>query len=1193
MGSSSRLRLDGTSSSFQILSRNTANSSTNPIIFDADTYTYNRGGVFRMQLDSSGNLGLGVTPSAWDGTLVKAIQLADHGASISSFTTGNTSSKFAFVTNNAFYDNSGWKYATNGSVAQYRLANDNHQWYVAPSGTAGNAISFTQAMTLGSNSGLSIGTPSAAPAQGLLVQGQSLFNDFLTANNGVRSSSLNGFVLRNDANSVNLGGLTRRSFWAGGTALDTQIFAETGYSIFLNPGGSTSIGLTLASTGAATFSNTVRVNGGELTVYSGSSVMYTGVDTGNNYVYFGTNTANYGISFQASGDRMRIFNDGNVSINNTSNAGFKLDVVGSFRTGANGMALDSNGFAVTPNASRPWNAFRYSHPQNIVPNGDLESWTSGTSTAPDGFGGYDLGGSTIITRESSIIKEGLYSAKISNPTGTAFSGMVYDGVRVDKTPSSSASSSYTISFWYLTPATNGSVSYIGVFDTASSSYSFIEQLPRAGVWVFYSRTFSIRDDSNWNVTWWVSWGGGTANDTLYVDSVALNKGNQIYNTTRSAVSTTGDVTRWGGFNNLGGNVGIGTASPGSPLSVAGVGGSTRGSNGYLVHVGGTDGNIDPVRYMIGFSHGNTFTADNVRAAIGMMVSSGGSGNLVFETGAGGAGQTERMRITSGGNVGIGGSPTFKLDVQNNTQAITRILDTSTNSSLILQAGTGSAMKITGYNYNTSTAIPLYISVDGANTIMQNGGGNVGIGTTSPSAMLTLLGLTPYIRIERSGVNTWQIQNNNNVGTITGFSINNVTAGTTPFFINQDTGNLLLGATADNGFRLDVNGTGRFSGELFTSLSNGAIRLRDNGTAQVEVNIRHSSTRNGVLSFTQEAVADRWAIGTKPSDGTLYFSANFDLSTPRLTLTSAGAATFSSSVTAGQGRFYSGSSSIDGLIVNGAGGIGSTRQGTIKFGDAGNIYRIEGGQDYEAMNFITNGLPRLVIKDNGNVGIGTASPYQAKLDVNGVGGTGSVANIAASNSSLDQLLIGSINRGSAPSFLSLPTGSAFLQAVGNGVANTLGIGTFGAAPLIFGTSNTERMRINESGDILFKGQDTAATLGARFVNNSNELAFYSSNDTSGPSKAISFYNRFGASELRLRIASNGNVLIGTTDNPGDLLRVNQNTFTNTITTYRPGVNTTKSDAWKLGRAALGTQPTETHQITVEIGGVSYVIGAAQL
>jgi hypothetical protein len=85
--------------------------------------------------------------------------------------------------------------------------------------------------------------------------------DLITSNSGFRTNALNGYVLRDNANSVNLGGLTRRSFWAGGTALDTQIFAETGYSIFINPGGSSSIGLTLASTGAATFSSSVTAQG--------------------------------------------------------------------------------------------------------------------------------------------------------------------------------------------------------------------------------------------------------------------------------------------------------------------------------------------------------------------------------------------------------------------------------------------------------------------------------------------------------------------------------------------------------------------------------------------------------------------------------------------------------------------------------------------------------------------------------------------------------------------------------------------------------------------------------------------------------------------------------------------------------------------------------------------------------------------
>jgi hypothetical protein len=112
-----------------------------------------------------------------------------------------------------------------------------------------------------------------------------------------------------------------------------------------------------------------------------------------------------------------------------------------------------------------------------------------------------------------------------------------------------------------------------------------------------------------------------------------------------------------------GNLGIGTIAPGAPLSVAGVGGSTKGTNGYIVNIGGTDGNVDPVRYMIGFTHGNIYTAANVRAAVGMMVTTGGAGNLVFETGSAGAGQLERMRINGSGDVGINNSnPSYKLDV---------------------------------------------------------------------------------------------------------------------------------------------------------------------------------------------------------------------------------------------------------------------------------------------------------------------------------------------------------------------------------------------------------------------------------------------------------------------------------------------------------------------------------------------------
>jgi hypothetical protein len=107
----------------------------------------------------------------------------------------------------------------------------------------------------------------------------------------------------------------------------------------------------------------------------------------------------------------------------------------------------------------------------------------------------------------------------------------------------------------------------------------------------------------------------------------------------------------------------------------------------------------------------------------------------------------------------------------------------------------------------------------------------------------------------------------------------------------------------SGTALYVSGTSTFtnnittSGAIFANLANGSIITRDNGTNQIELNIRHTDTRNGVLSFTHNGFADRWAIGTKPYDGTLYFSSGFDLSAPRFTLSSGGAAQFSGTISA--------------------------------------------------------------------------------------------------------------------------------------------------------------------------------------------------------------------------------------------------------------------------------------------------------
>ena len=107
-------------------------------------------------LDSSGNLGLGVTPSAW-GSNYKAFELAGASAGVVSAYVNNLN----FGTN-IRNDNTNWIYTFTGQNAtRYEMTGGGqHRWFTAPSGTAGNAISFTQAMTLDASGNLGIGLSS-------------------------------------------------------------------------------------------------------------------------------------------------------------------------------------------------------------------------------------------------------------------------------------------------------------------------------------------------------------------------------------------------------------------------------------------------------------------------------------------------------------------------------------------------------------------------------------------------------------------------------------------------------------------------------------------------------------------------------------------------------------------------------------------------------------------------------------------------------------------------------------------------------------------------------------------------------------------------------------------------------------------------------------------------------------------------
>jgi len=133
----------------QTLTTPTANTLTSGSGSNLQLQT--NGGTTALTLDTSGNAGLGVTPSTW--SLGKALQVGTSSA-----IWGLTRS--VSITSNSYYD-SGDKYLTTGAAGQYLITSaGGHNWYTAPSGTAGNAISFTQAMTLDANGNLGLGTSS-------------------------------------------------------------------------------------------------------------------------------------------------------------------------------------------------------------------------------------------------------------------------------------------------------------------------------------------------------------------------------------------------------------------------------------------------------------------------------------------------------------------------------------------------------------------------------------------------------------------------------------------------------------------------------------------------------------------------------------------------------------------------------------------------------------------------------------------------------------------------------------------------------------------------------------------------------------------------------------------------------------------------------------------------------------------------
>jgi len=367
-------------------------------------------------------------------------------------------------------------------------------------------------------------------------------------------------------------------------------------------------------------------------------------------------------------------------------------------------------------------------------------------------------------------------------------------------------------------------------------------------------------------------------------------------------------------------------------------------------------------------------------------------------------------------------------------------------------GTGSAIFLGNTNIDFNT------NVSGNPRIRITDLGNVGINTTTPATTLEVNGVglfsgislvgntkngvyildTVIASLAGSGARPLQIQSQ----TLSIYTGNTYSEKLKVF----ENGNVVISTSpADAGFKLDVNGTVRFSGAL--TLTASANRINSGNE------LRFYRVDNAIYTQLYDGGnANGFVLDNRNGDGFSFQSAG----TNQLRISSTGASTFSSKVGVGGAAptysitAYNASNGTTAAFGGTARGIRIDNDGTFSSGRS-TIYGVDSSfyGSYQPLSIEASSLALQAVT-GGNVGIGTASPdANSRLDVNG---QAFVARLAVYNNN------GTPSLGTSPMLYSPASGT-----------------------LAFSTATAERMRITSGGQLLIGTTSTDSGISVDFQN----------------------------------------------------------------------------------------------------------------